>query len=202
MPTMPAFCDTCGTIFGSGIQIENSANISFSGCTAGPCPKCGGNGNVPDGIYSFFDQTIHILSAKERTREEFAKLAALLKAAKQRNTSANELAAEIEQKVPSLSMLGVLLPKDRNETLQYISLLLAIISIVIALKPSAPSITVNQVIEQVVVASAAEARPVTHHSAGRLRVAAAPKAPPRNAPCPCGSDLKYKRCCGSPQAGK
>lgn len=26
----------------------------------------------------------------------------------------------------------------------------------------------------------------------------APKDPPRNAPCPCGSGRKYKKCCGSP----
>lgn len=28
--------------------------------------------------------------------------------------------------------------------------------------------------------------------------ATAPKEPVRNAPCPCGSRLKYKRCCGNP----
>jgi len=25
------------------------------------------------------------------------------------------------------------------------------------------------------------------------------KTPPRNAPCPCGSTLKFKRCCGRPR---
>lgn len=31
MPSVPAFCDTCGTVFNSGIFVENSTNISFAG---------------------------------------------------------------------------------------------------------------------------------------------------------------------------
>jgi uncharacterized protein YecA (UPF0149 family) len=35
------------------------------------------------------------------------------------------------------------------------------------------------------------------HAAPRKRPAAAPAAPALNAPCPCGSGKKYKRCCGA-----
>ena len=29
MPSVPAFCDTCGTVFNSGIFVENATNITF-----------------------------------------------------------------------------------------------------------------------------------------------------------------------------
>lgn len=30
MPMIPAICDRCGTMFSSGIFVENSSNITFS----------------------------------------------------------------------------------------------------------------------------------------------------------------------------
>ena len=47
MPLVPAFCDICGTAFSSGWNIENSTDIGFSNCQAGPCPACGGMGHIP-----------------------------------------------------------------------------------------------------------------------------------------------------------
>lgn len=46
MPMMNARCDTCGTVFPSGIYIENSTDITFSGNRSGPCPRCGGMGSL------------------------------------------------------------------------------------------------------------------------------------------------------------
>jgi len=39
MPMVPAFCNTCGTVFNSGMFFENSRHITMTGCTTGPCPK-------------------------------------------------------------------------------------------------------------------------------------------------------------------
>ena len=39
MVMLPAICDNCGTIFGSGIQATNSKNITIRGGKIGTCPK-------------------------------------------------------------------------------------------------------------------------------------------------------------------
>ena len=38
MLSIPAFCDTCGTVFHSGIAVENVARATFISNSAGPCP--------------------------------------------------------------------------------------------------------------------------------------------------------------------
>lgn len=46
MPILNARCDTCGTVFPSGIYVENSTDVTFSGGRSGPCPRCGGMGSL------------------------------------------------------------------------------------------------------------------------------------------------------------
>lgn len=46
----------------------------------------------------------------------------------------------------------------------------------------------------------AETTPVEPTRVSQVKPVAPLKEPVRNAPCPCGSRLKYKRCCGSPTA--
>lgn len=58
MPSILAFCDTYGTVFSSGIFVENPTNMSFAGNRLGPCPHCGGMGHVPDGVFNFIGNTI------------------------------------------------------------------------------------------------------------------------------------------------
>src|SRR5512136_1169416 len=59
---VPAVCDSCGVIFSSVFEVSDSTNISFYGCGSGPCPKCGGDGHIPDGVYNFIGNTIELLS--------------------------------------------------------------------------------------------------------------------------------------------
>jgi hypothetical protein len=73
----PVVCDTCGTIFLSPIEIIDS-RVSFSGCTASPCPKCGGVGHIPDGIYNFIGNTIEFLGGPSRTVSELKRLKIIL----------------------------------------------------------------------------------------------------------------------------
>jgi hypothetical protein len=46
MPVLNARCNTCGTIFPSGIRVENSQKVSFGGGQFGPCPNCGRTGSL------------------------------------------------------------------------------------------------------------------------------------------------------------
>jgi hypothetical protein len=181
MPSVPAFCDICGTVFSSGIFVENSTNISFSGNRSGPCPSCGGMGHVPDGVFNFIGNTIEILSAPERTISELAQLAKILREAKAKAETREQVVARVEKEIPSLSKLVNLLPENKS--------VLAAIQLFTQSPSTQNTTTVNvtQVIQQVVSEPAAV-----------KTVPAEPKQKVgRNEPCPCGSGIKYKRCCGA-----
>jgi hypothetical protein len=49
-------------VFPSGIAFGGRASAYLSGNKAGPCPRCGGWGSIPDGLYEAFDNTLRIVS--------------------------------------------------------------------------------------------------------------------------------------------
>jgi hypothetical protein len=69
MPMMPAICETCNATFPSGFFFSNATEIYLEGNTAGPCPKCGGMGRIPDGLYDFVGSSIRLLTGPARTVE-------------------------------------------------------------------------------------------------------------------------------------
>lgn len=149
---MPAFCDTCATAFNSGIFVENSMNLSFTGNKAGPCPSCGGMGHIPDGVFNFINNTIEVLSAPERTILELTRFAQILREAKAKTETREQVVSRIEQEVPALSSLGNLLPKNRSDLYAFITIVLAAISLFNQTLPTQNSTTiiVTQVIQQVI----------------------------------------------------
>lgn len=68
MALVPAICDTCRTLFGSENVIGGSGTVTIIGGKLGPCPKCGGWGSIPDGIYEFVGETLNIVSSWEPQR--------------------------------------------------------------------------------------------------------------------------------------
>jgi hypothetical protein len=129
MPAIPAFCDTCGTAFASGIWASNATNITFSNTKAGPCPKCGGSGHVLDGRFNFLGETIEVLSAPERTHSELRRLHTILRDAAIHNRSADQVAAQIKAEVPAVSALAKYLPKDGKEFRDYLLVAVALIKL-------------------------------------------------------------------------
>ena len=117
---VPAICNNCDTFFPSGIVADNSTNVSISNCTAGPCPKCGGLGHIPDGVYNFIGDSIELLSGPQRSLNELKKLAYILETAKKRETNPQALKNEIKRSVPELSSISDLLPKTRSEFYNFI----------------------------------------------------------------------------------
>lgn len=190
MPSIPAFCDTCSTAFPSGISVENASNVTLSGNRSGPCPSCGGMGHVPDGVFNFIGNTIEILSAPQRTVEELARLVQIIHEAKAKQQSNEQVAAQIKQELPGLSSLADILPKNRGELYGFLGVVLATITLLTQSPPSQNiTINVSQVVEQTLVAaSAAKQKPQESSQSKKIG---------RNAPCPCGSEKKYKKCCGT-----
>ena len=196
MPSVPAFCDTCGTAFNSGIFVENSSNITFRGNRAGPCPSCGGMGHVPDGVFNFIGNTIEILSATQRTVSELMGLARILREARARAETKEQVTARIEKELPAFSLLARLLPENKSELYGFLGVILAAIALYTQSPEKSPSqttININQVVQQIIIEppkpGQREATPSPRPSA----------KPGRNEPCPCGSGKKYKKCCGAVQ---
>ena len=189
MPSVPAFCDTCGTVFHSGVIAENSS-IGFSNVLSGPCPKCGGTGHIPDGVFNFIGNTIEILSAPERTIKELTQLAQILQDAKVKGETPEAVIARIHQELPSLSRMADLLPKNRSELYGFLALILTVVQLMSQPAQTSHTININQVIQQVI--PAPDVQQPTHHSQEPNKKIG------RNEPCSCGSGKKYKRCCGAP----
>lgn len=149
-------------------------------------------GHVPDGVFNFIGNTIEILSAPERTIDELARLANILREAREKQDTPEEVALRIQRELPTLSRLGDLLPKNRSELYGFLAVVLAAIQL---LSQSAPTqqgpvtININQVVNQVI----SQSPPVSHPA----RSTELSKKVGRNEPCPCGSGKKFKKCCGA-----
>ena len=192
MPIVPAFCNNCGTAFDSGFFVVNSTNVSFAGNMSGPCPKCGGMGHVPDGVFNFIGNTIEILSAPERTITELLSLAKIIKEARAKSETKDQVATRIKKELPALSLLAKILPENKNELYGFLSVVLAALALYTQ-SPDMPStqttINITQIIETVVVEGKKEA-------VQSPQAASSPKQG-RNELCNCGSGIKYKKCCGA-----
>lgn len=194
MPMIPAFCDTCGTAFPSGFFMENCTNIHLSSNRSGPCPKCGGSGHVPDGVFNIIGDAIHIVSAPSRTKQELRRFAEVLEVARATNKSVSAVKEELESTLPDLSGIMKYAPESKAEWLAFIGVMLALIQVYLAAfppssgqqQPGTPNITVNQIIEQTLVSDPSN----VGGNLPRQKVG-------RNEPCPCNSGKKYKKCCGT-----
>lgn len=182
MDFVPAICDKCGTIFSSGFPVGRGTTL-FEGNKAGPCPNCRSMGHVPDGVYSFVDGAIKLLQGPERTVSELKRLSVILQSVKTRGATREEVRAALKDELREISEIGDVLPKTRAELYAFITLLIAIITLLIAprKKGETPKIETHDVINTVIRAtkSAPSARKVG-----------------RNEPCPCKSGKKFKHCHG------
>jgi len=132
MPEMPAFCDNCGAIFGSGFVFENCRNVTLSGNRVGPCPSCGGMGHVPDGVYDITGNAIKLLQGSIKTVQQLQKLSAVLAEAQKRNLSKEQVQANIQETVPELKNFASVLPQTRSELYGFIGIILTAIGLMIA----------------------------------------------------------------------
>lgn len=191
MPSVPAFCDSCGAAFNSGFFVENSTNITFDGNRSGPCPQCGGMGHVPDGVFNFIGNTIEILSAPERTVSELLGLARIVREARDKGENKEQVASRIEKELPSLSALAKLLPTNKNELYGFLGVVIAAVALYTQSGDKPPSqtiVNVTQIVQQIT-----NEKPATPNQA---RSSASAEKQGRNETCRCGSGKKYKKCCG------
>ncbi len=209
---LPAVCGACGTIFPSGFMIAGGPNY-FSDVRAGPCPGCGGIGRVPEGMIDL--RRPDVVAALRAMAElgsigNLRRMVGLLSAAstdellaiRQALTvgtagrSEDQVVKDVQRAAPGLAdVAGLIRDRDnRMELATWLTLLVAIVAIVIAVKTNHQEVTPprqEQIIQ--VIVPAPSAIPTTPVQGGR-------HPPGRNERCPCGSGMKFKQCHSSPTA--
>jgi SEC-C motif len=188
---VPAFCNNCGAVFPSGIELEDAVAPVPVDTSVGPCPVCRQSGSVADGVLPFVGGAIEVLSTPQRTELELAQLATILTEACGNWTSPDEVVARINEELPELSSVATLLPVTRDGFYPRLALIVSSISLLLQAKQrgdDAEIVTVDRTIEHIFSS--------TMKLAGSAEKARKRRSVRRNAPCPCGSGKKYKQCCG------
>jgi hypothetical protein len=203
---MPAICNTCGTAFPSGFAFENCRSVSLQGNQAGPCPKCGGRGDIPNGIFSFIDNTIEVISANYKTVETLRNIYNVVEDIKNENLSSEKMTEKIIKNIPELNSF------TQNElNRENISLLLAAIALLLQFYQAFHSDnktdinTINNVtierniskdeIEKITNDAIQEVMDINNQKEITTKPTINKKLQKRNELCNCGSGLKYKKCC-------
>lgn len=205
---MPAICNTCGTAFPSGFVFENCRNVSLQGNKSGPCPKCGGMGDIPDGVFDFIDNTIKIISANYKTFEALSKIYNVVREIKNENLTNNEISKRINENIPELSHI-----LSSPSALIYIPIILEALIRLVEFYFNLTSAeitninTTNNVMNNVTIEKnisieeiqkiANEAITKAMENTEQAKPSERTKKQKRNELCNCGSGKKYKKCCGN-----
>ena len=187
MPRVPAICDSCETIFPSGFVFENSYNVSLSGNTSGPCPKCGGMGHLIEGVFNFVGSTIELVSSSNRSKYDLARLKSLIRKAQSKPDPA-AFVLGIQNEFPEFSGVLSSLPHNRSELYAFLSFLLALLTYLQSCKakPVQSPPTINNFFNSYY---SSTQPPVQRPLVPETKVG-------RNDKCPCGSGIKFKKCHG------
>lgn len=130
MPRAPAICPKCNMIFASPINI-NASNATLTGCSV-TCPKCGSMANIPPGVYSALNATTLALTWGRVSPEELDQLITIFKAARSSRAAPEEVAKEIESKVPELASLADVLPTTRIQLYAFLGIIIMAMSLILA----------------------------------------------------------------------
>lgn len=195
MTQVPAFCEHCKIVFDSHLIAHGS--VTLKGCKAG-CPKCGGLADIIDGFYKNIGGALEIFVG-EQNIDGLKKLLDILKSAGEGQLKHEEVVANIKQATPEFSKLTGYLPKTRTELYAFLVVIIMIITAMLSsekksfdrpeLKQQLKIVTNNYYETNEGQPAVKPTIPVNELSTSKKRVR-------RNDSCPCGSNKKYKKCCG------
>jgi uncharacterized protein YecA (UPF0149 family) len=181
MPFVPAICSNCQLIFPSGFGSLGTIHATFVGCSAGPCPKCGGVGTILDGVYHSVGDTVSLIS---HNADQLRRLAEVVRLAQRSQQTYAEIEKKFDEVAPGL---GKFLPKNPTELQGYLKLLgpvlITIASLIAANKFDATNVPSH--IDKATQSIYDELEP-------KAQKRPTAKSVGRNEPCPCGSGKKYK----------
>lgn len=193
-----AVCRSCGLMFSNPNLVGGSGGrITFVGSTVGPCPHCGGVGEIFDGVYDLASNTVRLLDSVHASPHQLRALQTIFLAAKQKRQSADDVADEVEKEIPELKTLRDVLPKTRNQLYTFCALIGAAITTMVnggyALMEDSTALTEQDV--RAIVEQALDDQGVSSAETEQQAPTKPEKKVGRNDPCPCGSGKKYKKCC-------
>lgn len=147
MPEIPAICDSCGTVFRSGVVMEAGTSATFIGNRSGPCPNCGSMGSIPDGFYDFIGETLRIVSnwSPERQRRFAEELRQARQASDPRAATATTLRGE-----PELQGIAerFLIPRNPGEFWALIAALLTLLALLAQFGGADEQTVIQQIIRE------------------------------------------------------
>ncbi|URW83881.1 SEC-C metal-binding domain-containing protein [Alcaligenes sp. DN25] len=146
-------------------------------------------GTIPDGKYSTVGKALTLLSGPRSSRETMQRLAAILEQAQSEPPQSETVLQQIAE-VPGLGDAVLrLLPENKEQWYSFIAMLLAVIAFLFATQQQEP-LNEDQVTRAVQRGVEAAQRSLVERDEPYA------ERPSRNQPCSCGSEKKYKHCCG------
>lgn len=205
--SVPAVCKTCFAVFPSSIalQLPNSGGVSFEGVAAGPCPVCGGMGEIADGTFRVMGETVRRLT-DGLSIPEILQLKRVVEAARKDHADIEAVTTEIAA-TPELAafaawMQNYFTPKSGGDLFGYLSFLLSLIGLILAMQPpisEPPSQLTQDQVHKITVQAMRDAFAEAQQNSSKVSKTEQMRRKKakvgRNDPCPCMSGKKHKKCC-------
>lgn len=205
---IPAHCPNCGAIFKSRL-VSVSGNVTglkLSG-NKESCPYCGSMANTADGVFDITNNILSVVSSPEITKQMLSEFNTILKNAYQNNTDISTLVNEAMEISPQL---GKLVETESKKGIALYALLVMLIFILSSCSLDVEvKLDVNELIEQLSdtppakIVSESSYKPKLPKAKIKSKtkvltkvVNTSKKKIGRNVLCPCGSGIKFKKCCG------
>jgi hypothetical protein len=174
---------------------QNVSQVEIESFTVSPCPHCGGQGHIPDGIYDTTAEGIRVIATSAKSAASLSRLAKLLQEARAKGATGEAVAEAIERDAPEFAGLAALVRRLKGVPIAtWIGIALATLALLQGMSADERLVDIQGKVDRVLQQVSAPA------AAPAVRAPAPPQdAVPRvgrNDPCPCGSGRKYKRCHG------
>lgn len=188
-----AYCENkeCGAIFSfSGLfGGPGSANIKLTNTRVGPCPNCGSQGLVPDGDYQYLNNSISFVRGPQASVEKLLGLKKLILQFQENQKSKEEIVSEVEKISPGYAQAIASAPEINYQS--WIKTILAILTAAILIQQTyfkgSDADIKDKIIEQLLIQN----QTLIEQAKPQKTI----KKVGRNDKCPCGSGVKYKKCC-------
>src|SRR6476469_6330210 len=104
MTLVPVVCESCELVWGDErlIDADGATDLRISNVQVGPCPKCGGFGRVPDGVYDVRDDTLQVVGSSDIPADTLQGLIATLESLRDGEASAEDVIDKAEAEAPEL----------------------------------------------------------------------------------------------------
>ncbi len=193
MVDIPAVCSTCATLFYAPNLVGGAGQVVFKNSRLGPCPVCGGVGDIIDGVYSAATNTAKLIISSASKPHQLKAIETIFIAAKKNKLSTDQINERVKKEAPELQTISDWIPKTRMELYTFIGIVLALITYISSTtfsisdsSKNASEKVVKELVDKAVQDQVKVQKPTQNPKKKKIG---------RNEPCPCGSGKKHKKCC-------